>query len=140
MVSNCDEHLKNIYDKISCFLLALNDSCFKFKYTENGKDYFVSGEKTATNSLEASYFLDDFYSKKESVSLLKVNKLNIERDIRGHLNKLNKKFEWTMQLHVNVNRSINGPALSKIGENTGFDSKGYRRQAKRQSAAGGQCP
>lgn len=38
--------------------------------------------------------------------------------------KLNKKFEWTMQLHVNVNRSINGPALSKIGENTGFDSMG----------------
>lgn len=29
-----------------------------------------------------------------------------------------------MQLHVNVNRSINGPALSKIGENTGFDSMG----------------
>ena len=92
LFSNCDEHLKNIYDKISCFLLALNDSCFKFKYTENGKDYFVSGEKTATNSLEASYFLDDFYSKKESISLLKVNKLNIERDIRGHLNKLNKKL------------------------------------------------
>ena len=32
LVSNCDEHLKNIYDKISCFLLALNDSCFKFKF------------------------------------------------------------------------------------------------------------
>lgn len=29
-----------------------------------------------------------------------------------------------MQLHVNVNRSINGPALRKIGENTGFDSMG----------------
>ena len=38
--------------------------------------------------------------------------------------KLNKKFDWTMKLHVNVNRSINGPALRKIGENTGFDSMG----------------
>lgn len=38
--------------------------------------------------------------------------------------KLNKKFDWTMQLHVNVNRSINPSALREIGENTGFDSVG----------------
>lgn len=38
--------------------------------------------------------------------------------------KLNQKYDWTMQLHVNVNRSINGPALRTIGKDTGFDSMG----------------
>ncbi|QDK71620.1 glucuronate isomerase [Lactococcus protaetiae] len=38
--------------------------------------------------------------------------------------KLNQKYDWTLQLHVNVNRSINPIALQEIGENTGFDTIG----------------
>lgn len=104
LVSNCKNYLKDIYDKISIFLLALNNSCFEFKYTENNKDYTVSDDKILSNSLAASSFLDDFYLKKETVSLLKINKLNIERDIRNHLSKLNKKL-------ANVNEIL------KDGEN-----------------------
>ncbi len=37
---------------------------------------------------------------------------------------LNKKYNWTMQFHINVLRSINSPMLKKLGANTGFDSAG----------------
>lgn len=38
--------------------------------------------------------------------------------------KLNQEFNWTLQLHINVNRSINPQALREIGKDTGFDSIG----------------
>jgi glucuronate isomerase len=38
--------------------------------------------------------------------------------------KMNKDFDWTMQLHVNVNRSINHAAFRILGCDTGFDSMG----------------
>jgi len=38
--------------------------------------------------------------------------------------KLNKEYDWTLQLHINVNRSINGPASRKIGNDSGFDTVG----------------
>jgi glucuronate isomerase len=40
------------------------------------------------------------------------------------LMKLNKKYNWTMQFHNNVLRSINHPMFEKIGPDTGFDSMG----------------
>lgn len=42
------------------------------------------------------------------------------------LMKLNKKYEWTMQLHINVLRNANAPMFQKIGANTGFDSIGLQ--------------
>lgn len=40
------------------------------------------------------------------------------------LMRLNKKYNWTMQFHNNVLRSINHPMLDQIGPDTGFDSMG----------------
>lgn len=40
------------------------------------------------------------------------------------LMKLNHKYNWTMQYHMNVLRNANGPMFDKIGPDTGFDSIG----------------
>lgn len=40
------------------------------------------------------------------------------------LMRLNKKFGWTMQYHINAIRSANKPMFRKVGANTGFDSMG----------------
>lgn len=40
------------------------------------------------------------------------------------LMKLNKKYGWTMQYHMNVLRNANGPQFRKLGPDTGFDSMG----------------
>ncbi|QIL51179.1 glucuronate isomerase [Weissella coleopterorum] len=37
---------------------------------------------------------------------------------------MNRDHNWTMQMHVNVNRSINVPMFEKLGPDTGFDSMG----------------
>lgn len=40
------------------------------------------------------------------------------------LMRLNHKFNWTMQYHVNAVRNANKPMFKKIGADTGFDSMG----------------
>ncbi|GAF40480.1 glucuronate isomerase [Agrilactobacillus composti DSM 18527 = JCM 14202] len=40
------------------------------------------------------------------------------------LMRLNKKYNWTMQYHMNAIRSANKPMFKKIGADTGFDSMG----------------
>lgn len=40
------------------------------------------------------------------------------------LMRLNKKFDWTMQFHVNAVRNANKPMFEKLGADTGFDSMG----------------
>lgn len=40
------------------------------------------------------------------------------------LMKLNKKFGWTMQFHMNATRDANKPMLKQFGPNGGFDSMG----------------
>lgn len=40
------------------------------------------------------------------------------------LMKLNKKYDWVMQYHINVLRSANGPQFRKLGPDTGYDSMG----------------
>ncbi|EPC75413.1 truncated glucuronate isomerase, partial [Lacticaseibacillus paracasei subsp. paracasei Lpp126] len=37
---------------------------------------------------------------------------------------LNQAFNWTMQFHANVDRSLSLPNLKKIGPDTGFDAMG----------------
>lgn len=38
--------------------------------------------------------------------------------------KLNKKYGWTMQFHINVRRNVNEQMYAKLGVDTGFDSVG----------------
>jgi len=40
------------------------------------------------------------------------------------LMRLNQKFGWTMQYHINVLRNANGPMFRKLGADTGWDSMG----------------
>ena len=40
------------------------------------------------------------------------------------LMRLNHKFDWTMQFHVNAVRNANRPMFKKLGADTGFDSMG----------------
>lgn len=40
------------------------------------------------------------------------------------LMRLNKKFDWTMQYHMNATRNANKPMFKKIGADAGFDSMG----------------
>lgn len=44
------------------------------------------------------------------------------------LMKLNQKYDWTMQYHVNVLRNANPPMYQKLGPDTGFDSIGSQSQ------------
>lgn len=38
--------------------------------------------------------------------------------------ELNKKYDWTMQLHINVLRNMNLPMFKKLGADKGYDSVG----------------
>ena len=40
------------------------------------------------------------------------------------LMRLNKKFDWTMQYHINAIRNANKPMLAEVGPDSGFDSMG----------------
>lgn len=94
-----DVNLQIIYDKLKFILTSLNTNAFNFKFTKNNKDYALDDASVCDKNLALSEFLDDFYSQKESVSLIKVAKLNIEHDIKSHISKLNKKL-------INVNEIL----------------------------------
>ena len=38
--------------------------------------------------------------------------------------KLNKKFNWTMQFHINSIRDLNKPMFEQLGQDTGYDAMG----------------
>ena len=90
--------LENIYNKIKETLELASTNNINFLLNENKKDY--SFDLTSLNSIEGknttfainSYFLDDFYSQKENVSLLKSAKANLQRDINSLISKISKKL------------------------------------------------
>ena len=94
-LSNVDvsrENLKIIYDKLIDVFKTMESSAFNFKMTENEKDYYLDIDDICKNNLALSAFLDEYYSKKESVSLIKNAKMNIEHDVNSHISKLSKKL------------------------------------------------
>lgn len=94
-LSNADvsrENLKIIYDKLIDVFKTMEISAFNFKMTENEKDYYLDIDDICKNNLALSAFLDEYYSKKESVSLIKNAKMNIEHDVKSHISKLSKKL------------------------------------------------
>lgn len=94
-LSNADvsrENLKIIYDKLIDVFKTMESSAFNFKMTENEKDYYLDIDDICKNNLALSAFLDEYYSKKESVSLIKNAKMNIEHDVNSHISKLSKKL------------------------------------------------
>lgn len=94
-LSNVDvsrENLKIIYDKLIDVFKTMESSAFNFKMIENEKDYYLDIDDICKNNLALSTFLDEYYSKKESVSLIKNAKMNIEHDVNSHISKLSKKL------------------------------------------------
>ena len=94
-LSNVDvsrENLKIIYDKLIDVFKTMDNASFNFKMTENEKDYYLDIDDICKNNLALSAFLDEYYSKKESVSLIKNAKMNIEHDVNSHISKLSKKL------------------------------------------------
>lgn len=88
-----DESLKLIYEKLNNIFDSLNNNlAFDFKIFENKKDYSLDTNSICNTNLKLSKFLDEFYAKKESVSIIKNAKMNIEHEVKSHLSKLNKKF------------------------------------------------
>lgn len=78
--------------------------------------YFAQADKATLNQIVAKAMAN------QALTDLDYNQYMTE--LMLEIMKLNQKYDWTMQLHVNVNRSINGPALRTIGKDTGFDSMG----------------
>ena len=94
-LSNVDvsrENLKIIYDKLIDVFKTMENASFNFKMTENEKDYHLDINDICKENLALSTFLDEYYSKKESVSLIKNAKMNIEHDVNSHISKLSKKL------------------------------------------------
>lgn len=90
------------------------------------------GGRLSDHSLSTYYYaITDKAALDEIVNKAKENKELTDLEYNQYITallleimKLNKEFGWTMQLHVNVNRSINAAALHTIGADTGFDSVG----------------
>lgn len=90
------------------------------------------GGRLSDHSLSTYYYaITDKAALDEIVNKVKENEELTDLEYNQYITallleimKLNKEFGWTMQLHVNVNRSINTTALHTIGADTGFDSVG----------------
>lgn len=85
-----DTNLQAIYNELNCIFKTLQINSFNFKL-EN-KDYVLDYSSICEKNLALSQFLDDFYTKKENISLVKVTKSNIEHEVKSHISKLNKKL------------------------------------------------
>ena len=89
--------LMKVYDYIKEVITNIQLNQINVTFTTNGKDYYI------TNASEPSFtscsqLLDQFYSSKEQVSILKNAKLNIEREINTQLGKLNKKLTQSLEI------------------------------------------
>lgn len=92
--------LQEIYENLNYIFNTLNKDSFNFKYTNNSKDYILDKTSICDENLALSKFLDEFYIKKETISLIKMAKLNIEHEIKSHISKINKKLSNVYEILV----------------------------------------
>lgn len=85
-----------IYNELETIINSIDRKSIKLTLTENGKDYFPLID-TKENDFCCSDFLDEFYSAKENVSLLKSSKQNLKRDVNSHITKINKKLTMALK-------------------------------------------
>ena len=90
---------KMLYDKLDSLLKQMQQHSLQFELTDNQKDYTLT-EKVAKGNEFVSFFLDDYYQKKESVSILKMAKLNLRHEVESFHSKIKKKLSL-------VNQTIN---------------------------------
>ena len=90
------------------------------------------GARLSDHSLSTYHFIEASDAELNAIIEKGINNEQItdqERDqyltmLIENLMKLNKKYNWTMQFHNNVLRSINHPMFNKVGPDTGFDAMG----------------
>ncbi len=112
-----DKLIEKIYSKIQTTLTAIPNDELNLSMNENKKDFSVNLSESASkdNNTYAynSYFLDDFYSQKETVSLLKSAKSNLERDINSHISKITRKLAVVLK---NLDEEKNLEKYRQYGE------------------------
>ena len=95
--------------------------------------YFTKmGSKLSDHSLSTYHFIEASDEEMDKIVEKGVNNEELtpkEHDqyltmLVENLMKLNRKYDWTMQFHNNVLRSINHPMIDKIGSDTGYDAMG----------------
>lgn len=90
--------LESLYAKIAKILSLANSGNISLVLNENKKDYSFSLDNNFKNEYgDVSYFLDEFYSQKENVSLLKSAKANLQRDINSQISKISKKLALVLK-------------------------------------------
>lgn len=112
--------------KINSFaeIIEAMDRRFKF-FTE-------MGSRLSDHSLITYHFIEASDEEINTIVQKGINNVQLtdrERDqyltmLVESLMNLNKKYDWTMQFHNNVLRSINHPMFKKIGPDTGYDAMG----------------
>ena len=111
--NNIDDALiKYLHEKISQVLDMANNSRLSFELTENKKDYTINLNFNELNN-KTSSFLDNFYTQKENISLVKNAKQNLEREVNMHINKLNKKLSLMLET---LNEKSNLEKYRQFGE------------------------
>lgn len=90
-----DMDLTKIYNYINDVLKGIKNNEIKILKTENGKDYYITN--CSIKNTDYSFVLDEFYSAKEQISILKNAKLSIEREINSQLSKINKKLSLSLE-------------------------------------------
>lgn len=133
-----EEILKSIHSKISIVLKKIENLEACIKITENKKDFVINenlsdfeeinkSENFLTHDLlrnptnfiakskvsQNSYILDEFYSQKENVSLLKSAKMNLMRDVNAHISKISKKLAVVLK---NLDEEENLEKYRQYGE------------------------
>lgn len=79
--------------------------------------YFVKLDKNKVNQIIQKARIDNKRLNDEEV-------YGYQTAVLEALMHLNKKYNWTMQYHINVLRDGNPTMFKKLGANTGFDSMG----------------
>lgn len=80
------EDLKTLYKYIKDIINNLNNTSL----TDFNSDYSIILVKTE-NLLQANFFIDDFYNKKESDEILTIYKSNLSKLVLSNLKKITKK-------------------------------------------------
>ncbi|USI66524.1 MULTISPECIES: glucuronate isomerase [Lactococcus] len=125
-----DQYLKELSEVVEQEVISFDDIVLAL---EKRFEYFAQmGGRLSDHSLSTYYYaradkstLDKIIIKARENQHVTTEEFNqYITELMLAIMSLNKKFNWTMQLHLNVNRSINGPALKSIGVNSGFDTVG----------------
>lgn len=91
------ELLFTIYNKIAEIIEKIKLNEISLISNETGKDYYIVECDKMQNEFTVSNFLDNFYSSKENVSLLKSAKQNLKRDVNSHISKVTKKLALALK-------------------------------------------